>query len=119
MRGYFKSILFCFLFISCEEIIEVEDISQEQVTILAPTNNSVLNQSDINFSWQSLEFAERYQLQIATPNFTNAAQIVEDTLVNVTGFNKLLNQGDYQWRIKALNSAYQTEFTTQTFSLDE
>ncbi|WP_299116368.1 hypothetical protein [uncultured Winogradskyella sp.] len=119
MKNYL-SLLFLFVLLSaCEEIIEVGDISQEQVTILAPTNNSVLNPSTINFSWQSLEFAETYQLQIATPSFANASQIVEDTLISTTSFGKLLNQGNYEWRVKGLNSAYQTQYQIQAFTVEE
>ncbi|ARV08208.1 hypothetical protein BTO05_00595 [Winogradskyella sp. PC-19] len=104
---------------SCEEIIEVEDISQAQIDILAPTNDAVLNTTQLRFSWQDLEFSEYYRLQVATPNFLEAIQIVEDTLISTTEFNKILQVGDYQWRIKAINSAYQTQYQTQSFSIEE
>lgn len=119
MRVYFLFFGVLLLLFSCKEIIEVEDISQEQISVLAPSNNSVLSISQVRFSWQELAFSETYNLQIATPNFLEATQILEDTLIFATEFNKTLDVGNYEWRVKAVNSAYQTQFQTQSFSIEE
>ncbi|OUS03126.1 hypothetical protein A9Q86_01530 [Flavobacteriales bacterium 33_180_T64] len=104
---------------NCEDIIAVEDISEETITILAPTNNITLENSSINFAWQPIEYAEIYQLQIVTPNFEASQQIIEDTLIIVSSFNKVLLANDYQWRVKAINFAYETPFTTQNLTVEE
>ncbi|WP_298759134.1 hypothetical protein [uncultured Psychroserpens sp.] len=111
-------VMVCLVF-SCEQLIEVEDISNEMIHILAPSNNLVIENTAINFSWQPLDFADEYQLQIASPNFDNATEIVEDTLVSNTNFSKTLSVGHYQWRIKAINFAYETAFTTQNLTIEE
>ncbi len=103
----------------CEELIEVEDITNETVSILAPVNNSTLTDTTVNFSWQALEFAESYQLQIALPNFENAQAIVEDTTLTASNFTKTLELGIYQWRIKAINFAYETAFTTLNLNIED
>ena len=103
---------------SCEDLIEVEDISNETVNILAPVDNITLNTTNVNFSWQPLDFAESYQLQVASPDFENAQVILEDTLVNVTNFAKTLEVGAYQWRVKAINFAYETSYTTQNLTIE-
>ncbi|WP_299334926.1 hypothetical protein [uncultured Psychroserpens sp.] len=112
-------ILLVFAVFNCEELIEVEDISNETVTILAPSNNLVIDNTNINFSWQPLDFADEYQLQIASPNFDNAEEIVEDTLISNTNFSKILATGDYQWRVKATNFAYETLYTTQNLTIED
>ncbi len=104
---------------NCEEITEVPDISGETVTTLAPADHSVLNNTTVNFSWNAVEEASRYQLQIASPEFQNAIAIVEDTIVTANSFSKALNAGEYQWRVQALNSDYRTAYTTQSFSITE
>ena len=119
--GRFKTImmflsLFCF---GCSEIVEVVDISNDQIEIIAPTNNSTLTMTNVNFSWGSIQDAEQYKLQIATPSFEEANQVVLDTTIIATGFNQSLSTGDYQWRVRAENSDYQTQFTTQSFSIEE
>jgi len=107
------------LIYSCEQLIEVEDISQDAVSILAPTNNTVLGDTSVNFSWESLDFSETYQLQIALPNFDTAEVIVEDTIINTTSYVKDLEVAQYQWRVRALNSAYQTQYTTQNLTIED
>ncbi|MHA7843216.1 MAG: fibronectin type III domain-containing protein [Winogradskyella sp.] len=111
-------VLFAILY-NCEELIEVEDISSETVNILAPTDNTTLNNTTVNFSWHPLEFAESYQLQVTFPDFNNAQVIVEDTLLSTTSYTKILDQGSYQWRIKAINFAYETQYTTQNLTIEE
>lgn len=111
---------------SCEEIIEVPDISDQSVEILAPLNNSQINNLNINFNWNSLKNAEQYRFQIADPNFIEADQILVDELINVvdslnTGNNfnyEFTTDGDYEWRVKALNSAYETPYTTAGFNIN-
>nr|WP_321232949.1 hypothetical protein [uncultured Psychroserpens sp.] len=105
--------------LSCEEIIEVDDISEEEIIIIAPTDNAVIQADSINFFWEVLEFGESYQLRIATPNFETPQQIVEDTLITTNNFTLLLPANNYQWQVKAINSAYQTQFQTQNLTVEE
>tara|TARA_R110000796_G_scaffold67144_8_gene154106 strand:+ start:719 stop:1378 length:660 start_codon:yes stop_codon:yes gene_type:complete len=104
---------------NCDDIIGVQDISERSVVILAPTDASVLSDTTIIFSWNEVEEAENYRLQIATPDFVNTTAIVEDSLVTTSGFSIALEAGSYQWRIRAENSVFQTVYTTQSFSLTE
>lgn len=104
-------------FISCEEILMVDDITNKEVTLTAPANNSVISFSGITFSWETIEGAEKYQLQIATPNFETAQRIVLDTTVSKNNFTQQLNIGKYEWRIKAVNTAYETKYTKRSFEI--
>ena len=108
------SLLCCF---SCDDIIEVTDISKEELKVLAPSDQSILTDAAVAFTWETMEEAERYHLQIATPNFQQAAQIVADTLVTKTTFAKALQSGNYQWRIRAENSGYSTAYAIQSFQV--
>jgi len=113
-----KIIVLFVLTISCHDIIGVEDISQKTVTTLAPTNNSILSNANVTFSWESLKDAEHYRLQISTPTFGEATQIVLDSLVSSTSFLKELTPNAYQWRVRAENSGYTTAFSTQSFLVE-
>jgi len=117
-----KKLILCLLVITlfgCDDITEVEDISNQNMTILAPADLSVLTITDVNFSWNSIEDAEQYKLQISTPDFESANQIVLDTTITNTNFTQTLELGNYQWRIRAENSGFQTNYTTQSFSIEE
>jgi len=119
MKNHFFYILISCLCLTCDDIIEVEDISQHTVVVLAPTNDSILAEGNITFSWDAVKDAERYKLQIATPGFENAAQIILDSTVTITNFSKALELGDYEWRVRAENSEYQTTYNTQNFTVEE
>jgi hypothetical protein len=106
-------------FIACDDIIEVVDISKREVIVLAPTNNVVLNSTNVIFTWEALEEAETYHLQIATPNFENAQQIVKDSVLVGTNFSTSLDFKGYEWRIRGENSAYTTNYTKQSFTIEE
>lgn len=109
----------CCILFSCDDIIEVDDISQEEVTILAPVNSAVLNDNSVIFSWEAVEFAETYTIQIATPTFSEALQIVEDSTLTATNFTRQLPNADYEWRVRAENSGYTTNYTLHQFSIED
>ncbi|TMM52160.1 hypothetical protein FEE95_20955 [Maribacter algarum] len=112
------------LFSSCEDLLEVPDISMETVQLLAPSDSTTVVQSNVNFTWDEVYEASQYHVQVAAPSFENAAQIVVDTLIVVDStfasprFNRVLTDSDYEWRVRAQNSGYETEFTMHKFSVD-
>ncbi len=114
-------LLFClvFSFIACDDILEVVDISNKTVTALAPTNLSMIETTAVTFSWQTVEEAEGYYLQVAIPNFENASQILVDTIIAKTNYSEILKPANYQWRVRAENSDYKTDFTTNSFTVAE
>jgi hypothetical protein len=110
------------IFPSCEEIISVPDISEELVIIQSPVNGAEIDTSNIRFSWMSVDFAEVYEIQVATPSFTEAYSIVVDTIVGdslntVSNFESNFEPQSYEWRIRASNAAFQTSYTTSSFSI--
>jgi hypothetical protein len=118
-RFCFSLLAILLLFISCEELINEEDISKDSVQLLAPTNNSTIDEGEIGFTWKALSGSDDYKLQIATPNFTSAIQVVLDTTISKNSFTTTLIAGEYEWRVKALNSAYETEFITHALVVNK
>ena len=86
---------------------------------IAPADNAILNEGMINFNWDALVDATSYQLQIAYPNFDAPIQIVRDTTVTTLAYTTMLEDNDYQWRIKAINDTSETPYTIQSFSVVE
>jgi len=107
---------------SCEEIISVTDISEDTVTILAPLENAEIETTAVQFSWEPIAFAEYYQLQVATPNFMEANAIVLDTIIqdsldDTRSFDINLDPQEYEWRIRAGNSEYETAYKSANFEV--
>lgn len=105
--------------ISCDDIIFEEDISESNLIILAPTNNASIVSGNISFNWEAVTNADKYQIQIATPNFADAIQIVLDSTISNTSFTKQLLANNYEWRVRAENSAFETSYFTNTLTVTE
>lgn len=103
--------------ISCEEIIFEENISDQQIILVAPKINAKLTFTGITFTWERLESVPLYQLQIAKPNFAEPLQVVLDTITANSSFTQQLPEGDYEWRVRAMNSSYKTQYTSRLFSI--
>ncbi|MFV0572065.1 MAG: hypothetical protein ACK5M1_06510 [Xanthomarina gelatinilytica] len=103
--------------LACDDVVGVKDISNQFVVVMAPTEDAQLTTNNVTFNWQTVEEATQYRIQIATPDFESASQILTDSLAVGTNFNKVLDSGEYQWRIRAENSEYHTAYSTQSFSV--
>lgn len=109
---------------SCEDLLEVPDISEQEVQLLAPLDSSIVSDTVVNFNWNSIVEANSYVIQVATPNFENASQYVLDSIMPVDStfvgakFSKSLSSGNYEWRVKAMNSDYETVFSNSEFSVE-
>ncbi len=106
-------------FFACDEVVGVDDISNDNIVILAPANGVTLTNSTINFTWEILEEADSYKIQIAAPTFEEAQQIILDSLITVNSYSKILENGGYEWRVKAVNSEFETTYTTSIFTVEE
>lgn len=102
---------------SCEEILLETDISDEKITLVAPAENAEFFSTGVSFAWEELEDADHYHLQIARPNFENPLQIVLDTVVASNSFSFQLNVGSYEWRVRGVNSAYETAYASRFFTI--
>lgn len=115
-----KKLLFLFItlcFFNCDDIIEVVDISEETVIVLAPLDGVVIEDANVTFTWDAVLEAESYKIQIAKPSFEAAQQIITDSIVTTTFFNRTLLSGNYEWRVRAENSDYATAYTKQKFKV--
>lgn len=107
------------LFINCSDIIFETDISESYVNILAPTDQSNVASGTVSFHWEAVEYADNYNLQIATPDFENAKQLVADSNVVGTNFQWQLLPENYEWRIRAQNSAFETVYFSKYLTVTE
>lgn len=105
---------FFLVFTSCEAVF-IENISNKSVILISPSDKAEISTGEINFNWNLIEDAEVYQLQIAIPDFNNPLQILTDTIVSKTIFKKDLLVNEYEWRVKAKNSEYETAYSISAF----
>ncbi len=97
------------IFCACDDILE-EDIGNDAVVLIAPAEGDTIEGNTVNFSWQTLDGADNYRIQVLTDN-----QVFEvDSLLLTNHFEYILNPGDYQWRVRGENFAYQSPYTFST-----
>jgi len=115
----YKSVAFFVLLslFSCEAIIMETDITDQKVVLSAPYDKAQFFSTGVTFSWENVTDATEYHLQIAKPNFENPLQIVLDTIVTNTSFTQQLPVADYEWRVSAINSAYETAYSSRSFTV--
>ncbi len=117
MKHTIVVILTLLLILGCDDILEVVDITNETVSVLAPVNDVTITDTEVTFTWSPVADAESYNVQIATPSFEAAAQIVTDSILSKTSMSHALTSGNYEWRVRAENSNYATAYATQKFTL--
>lgn len=103
----------------CDDIIEVENISNSTVVLVAPSNGAVLHTTILNFSWEPVVDADTYQIQIAVPDFGSPIQIVVDSTLATHQVSFSLEDNTYEWRVRAKNSGYGTNYSKQGFTIEE
>jgi hypothetical protein len=91
---------------SCEDILE-ENISNDIIISLYPTEDLIIESNVVNFQWNTLDGANNYRLQV----FNNNSIKVFDTLVPKTQIIIPLTEGTYRWRVRGENSAYQSTYS--------
>ncbi|PQJ15320.1 hypothetical protein [Aureicoccus marinus] len=99
------------------------DISQSTLELLAPQSDAVVSTTTLEFNWNAVANATSYQLQVATPSFDNASQIVLDQIIEVsdegdpTKVAAELSDASYEWRIRAFNSSSEVYSEVIAFSV--
>ncbi len=94
------------LIFSCDDILE-EDITNDTVLITAPSEGATISGNTVNFSWNTLEGADNYRIQVINSDQTTAV----DSLVSGSMFSYIIAPGVYKWRVKGVNFAYETAYT--------
>lgn len=117
----YSTTLFIFLLslYSCEEVLFEEDLSDKAITLVAPREGSTVRNTSVTFSWNAVELATDYRVQVAQPDFENASQIVLDTVVSKTNFTTNLVKNEYEWRVRAQNSGSATPYVQAGFTVVE
>ena len=105
-------------FSACQKDIIVKDIENETVTALSPPDGYNTPNNSITFWWETIDGAEKYNIQIVSPSFSNIQQLITDSSVTTDKFTKVLTPGTYQWRVRATNNGGNTAWTTRTLTID-
>lgn len=99
-------IVLAILTYSCEDILE-EDISNDTVQVISPIKDAVIESNVVNFKWNTLNGADNYRIQV----FESNQILVLDSLTAKTNITLPLKAGNYMWRVRGENYAYQSIYS--------
>lgn len=108
--------VFMLLTVSCNKWFE-GDLEEQSVVILTPMDGLTDSIQTKTFYWEELADAMEYELQVVTPSFDSILSVVLDTIVTDNNFSFTFSSGDYEWRIKAINSSTETDYSYGMFSI--
>lgn len=92
--------------VSCDDIIE-EDITDDIIQVISPLEGDEIESNVANLQWHELADAEKYRVQVYASN----QSVMLDSTVTGTRIVVPLNPGNYQWRVRGENSAYQSSYS--------
>ncbi len=113
MKKYLFILPMLFGMFACDDIFE-KDLTDKTVAVVAPSDGLTVEPGEVIFAWQGVEGARSYHLRIVGGEFAGHSRAVVDTLMHddTTGvkrsYTRMLDEGDYQWSITALNDEYRT-----------
>jgi hypothetical protein len=102
---------------SCEQLIE-KDITNNELILIAPGDNLKTIYSTQTFWWEELDGALTYNLQVVSPSFESIEIIMADTLLSKNKFTINLFPGNFEWRVRAQNGSYKSQFFLRTLLID-
>jgi hypothetical protein len=95
-----------------------QDLRKQTLLIDSPISGFITNEKSLIFKWQSLIAATEYRVQIASPDFTNSANIKLDKRINSNSFSTTLDEGIYRWRVRAENDKTNTDYVERALTID-
>ncbi|WP_431244364.1 hypothetical protein ACQ9BO_08635 [Flavobacterium sp. P21] len=97
-----------------------DDLTNQQVILLTPDNNKYLNFKKITLSWQQLDKATSYSVRVV--NTANGQEVYPQTDVTDTSVTldlPTIDDGNYEWRVKAKNANTETkQYGAKKFNID-
>ncbi|GIK68919.1 MAG: hypothetical protein BroJett020_02140 [Bacteroidota bacterium] len=101
------------------QIDSTYDLSQQQVVLIAPSNNFITNNPLPTFQWYELYNANTYRFEIHTTNWSGSLAESPQLLSGGSYTPALaLPEGTYEWGVQALNNTSASPFSTRTLVID-
>ena len=102
-------------------VVDSEDLTNQNVDLLTPSENFYTNSTNIILTWSSIATADSYSLEILK-NDSGQQTVLQETNITTTSFNvpssTFDEDAEYIWKIKAVNSMSESAFSERMIFLD-
>lgn len=109
-------LLFSACFFACSEFVEYP-LEKKSINLIAPADSTSTVDSEVSFHWERHEDADKYRLQVATPNFEAIQKIVIDTTTTADHLNLTISPGTYSWRVRPENPGSVGLYTSRQLTI--
>jgi hypothetical protein len=103
---------------ACNDLVE-EDLTGFGVVLRTPPDGHTTSANVVEFRWDAVPRAQRYRIQIATPDFANPVRYALDSLITAAVFSTSLTPGNYRWRVRAENPNSSTDYHERALTVQE
>lgn len=103
--------------IQCGDVLE-DNISKKSMNLLSPSDMAVINDDTVSFWWNRISGATSYEFHLVSPSFTNPVRVIMDSITSNNLLTLKLEDGAYEWEVRALNSGYATDYFYRGFSIE-
>ncbi len=98
------------------KIDTTSNLGSQLVIPIAPVSNYLTGSAKVNFSWNSISAADKYEIQIINSSST---VIKDSTTANTTFTCTLSTGGVYTWKVRAMNDFSISQYNSPlTFTVD-
>lgn len=121
VRGENSAYTSSYSFAANFSVIESDNLNNQQIILVNPSNELMTNNPTVVFAWQAINAAESYTFELI--NVTAGNSIIHQVSgLTATTFSIdstiIPDDAVYQWKIKAVNSMSETQFSNRFFSID-
>jgi hypothetical protein len=117
LRTLINICLLSFVVAACSDFTE-NDLTNKEVVLKAPGDSFKTTVSTVTFWWEYVSDATLYELQIVSPSFQNARQLILDTFLTKNTYTYALLPGDYEWGVIASNNSSSTDLWYRSLTID-
>ena len=118
MKAILLYLLLLIALCACTKDFIAPDLTNKSVQINSPVDNLKTTNNSLNFNWEVVDGADKYEFQIGQPKFDSLSKLAIDTTIISNKFTCVLKPGTYQWRVRAVNAASKSKFSIASFRID-
>jgi hypothetical protein len=94
-----------------------EDLTQQTVNLLLPTNADTTNNPTVNFSWDAVQYATMYRIEIWSPD-PNGTCLQTVAVFSPQYQYTFSEDSTFTWRVRAENDLTNTPYSARTIYID-
>lgn len=96
-------------------VVSNENFQVNLVVLTSPINNSMTKVAEQNLKWTPIIGATNYQVQI----LDKSDAVISDQTIATSNLNYSFIEGNYSWRVRAINGELHTVYTSRTIVVDK